>query len=229
MGHFSPFKGRTGPAAAVSRAQISCPLWQQEVTSHRQEEGRSWQEMDDLLGAAFYRNTTSKCVYRLSSAEAFYKHNVNAALHQSERSEEGRGGKRREEETEEETTGNQSVIHLSVILLIKSRFLQFLLLCLPFLWMFTISGLVGHHFLAELWLSFDWGNESVCVWVPPFSSSSSIGLYSSSSSSKDTQKKRSPVYIREMMLNLHQHAHKHLYITVVWELVERSVELVCSS
>lgn len=54
--------------------------------------------MDDFLGAAFYRNTTSKCVYGLSSAEAFYKHNVNAALHQSERSEEGRGGKRREEE-----------------------------------------------------------------------------------------------------------------------------------
>lgn len=103
MGHFSPFKGRTGPAAAVSRAQISCPLWQQEVTSHRQEEGRSWQEMDDLLGAAFYRNTTSKCVYRLSSAEAFYKHNVDAALHQSERSEEGRGGKRRRRRKQQET------------------------------------------------------------------------------------------------------------------------------
>lgn len=228
MGHFSPFKGRTGPAAAVSRAQISCPLWQQEVTSHRQEEGRSWQEMDDLLGAAFYRNTTSKCVYRLSSAEAFYKHNVNAALHQSERSEEGRGGKRREEETEEETTGNQRVIHLSVILLIKSLSSSFCCFvyhfseCLPSPdWSVIIS-----------WQSFDWasiGEMKVCVCeyllslpLPPSDCTPALPL-------QKTHKKRSPVYIREMMLNLHQHAHKHLYITIVWELVERSVELVCSS
>lgn len=90
--------------------------------------------MDDFLGAAFYRNTTSKCVYRLSSAEAFYKHNVNAALHQSERSEEGRGGKRREEEgggrggkscsgvNSGSWTGNEAIFSFSLVLMTFSQF-----------------------------------------------------------------------------------------------------------
>lgn len=159
MGHFSPFKGRTGPAAAVSRAQISCPLWQQEVTSHRQEEGRSWQEMDDLLGAAFYRNTTSKCVYRLSSAEAFYKHNVNAALHQSERSEEGRGGKRRRRRKQQETRASfisPSFFSLRVVSSSFCCFVYHFSECLPSPdWSVIIS-----------WQSFDWAlieEMKVCV------------------------------------------------------------------
>ena len=52
--------------------------------------------MDDFLGAAFYRNATSKSVYGLSSAEAFYKHTVkqrhirvNAARRDEEEGDEG--------------------------------------------------------------------------------------------------------------------------------------------
>ena len=195
-------------AAAVSRAQIGCPLWQQEVTSHQQEEGRSWQEMDDFLGAAFYRNTTSKSVYRLTSAEALYKHNVNAALYQSEHSEEGRGGGRggggRRRRRKQQETREKSFISPSFFCrLIKRLFLQFLLLCLPFLWMFAVSWLVGHHFLAQLWLDAQTqrGNESVCVCVCVC-----VCVYLL------TKRRLSSVYIREMIVNLHQHTHKHLFI-----------------